>query len=141
MQIEVLCFDGCPNYRMAAKTLREVLAEEGIEDEVNVVAINNDEDAQRLRFPGSPTIRVDGRDLFPVLQRASYALGCRTYATPGGLKGSPTREMLRGVPNQAMKCATHSGTDVVERADLGYQRVASVVPVAKDRRDPGDLRH
>ena len=66
MQIEVLCFDGCPNYRMAAKTLREVLAEEGIE--VNVVAINNDEDAQRLRFPGSPTIRVDGRDLFPVLQ-------------------------------------------------------------------------
>jgi hypothetical protein len=95
MQIEVLYFDGCPNYPMAAKTLREVLAEEGIEDEVKMVAVNNDEDAQRLRFLGSPTIRVDGRDLFPVPQRASYALGCRTYATPGGLKGSPTREMLR----------------------------------------------
>src|SRR5918994_6609111 len=134
MKVEVLYFNGCPTYETATKTLRAVLTEEGVEAEIKVVAINIDEDAQRLRFPGSPTIRVDGRDLFPVLQRASYALGCRTYATPGGLKGSPTREMLRGVPNQAMKCATHSGTDVVERADLGYQRVASVVPVAKDRR-------
>jgi hypothetical protein len=80
---------------MAAKTLREVLAQEGIEDDVKMVAVNNDEDAQRLRFLGSPTIRVDGRDLFPVPQRASYALGCRTYATPGGLKSSPAREMLR----------------------------------------------
>ncbi len=95
MQIEVLYFDGCPSYRIAEKTLREVLAEKGIETEVNVVAINNDEEAQRLRFPGSPTIRVDGQDLFPAPQRASYALGCRTYATPEGLKGSPTAEMLR----------------------------------------------
>ena len=95
MQIEVLYFDGCPSYRMAEKTLREVFAEEGMEAELDMVAVNNDEEAQRLRFPGSPTIRVDGQDLFPVPQRASYALGCRTYATPEGLKGSPTAEMLR----------------------------------------------
>jgi hypothetical protein len=95
MEIEILYFDGCPSYRTAEKTLREVLAKERIEAEVDMVALNNDEEAQRLRFPGSPTIRVDGQDLFPVLQRASYALGCRTYATPEGLKGSPTAEMLR----------------------------------------------
>jgi hypothetical protein len=45
--------------------------------------------------PGSPTIRIDGRDLFPVANRAGYALGCRMYATPDGLKGSPTAEMVR----------------------------------------------
>ena len=45
--------------------------------------------------PGSPTIRVDGEDLFPVPERAGYALGCRMYATPEGLRGSPTTEMLR----------------------------------------------
>jgi hypothetical protein len=95
MLIEILYFDGCPSYRTAEKTLREVLAKERIEAEVDMVAVNNNEDAQRLRFPGSPTIRVDGQDLFPVPQRASYALGCRTYATPEGLKGSPTAEMLR----------------------------------------------
>jgi hypothetical protein len=41
------------------------------------------------------TIRVDDRDLFPVADRAGYALGCRMYATPEGLKGSPTAEMVR----------------------------------------------
>jgi hypothetical protein len=95
MEIEILYFDGCPSYRTVEKTLREVLAKEGIEAEVDMVAVNNYEAAQRLRVPGSPTIRVDGQDLFPVPQRASYALGCRTYATPEGLRGSPTAEMLR----------------------------------------------
>ncbi|MBA2713296.1 MAG: thioredoxin family protein [Rubrobacteraceae bacterium] len=95
MKIEVLYFDGCPTYLAAEETLRGVLAEQGIEAGVELVAINTDEEAQRLRFPGSPTIRVDDRDLFPVADRAGYALGCRMYATPEGLKGSPTAEMVR----------------------------------------------
>lgn len=95
MKIEVLYFDGCPTYLAAEETLRGVLAEQGIEAGVELVAINTDEEAQRLRFPGSPTIRVEDRDLFPVADREGYALGCRMYATPEGLKGSPTAEMVR----------------------------------------------
>jgi hypothetical protein len=93
MRVEVLYFDGCPTYRAAEKTLRRVLAQE--EAEVELVAVNTDEEARRLRFPGSPTIRVDGEDLFPVPDRMGYALGCRMYATQEGLKGSPTAEMVR----------------------------------------------
>jgi hypothetical protein len=95
MRVEILYFDGCPTYRVAEKTLRGVLAQEDVEAEVELVAVNTDEEAQRLRFPGSPTIRVDGEDLFPVPERAEYALGCRMYTTPEGLMGSPTTEMLR----------------------------------------------
>ena len=95
MEVEVLYFDGCPTYETAMKTLRAVLAEEGMEAEVQLIAVNNDEEAGRLRFPGSPTIRVDGRDLFPVGEREDWRLGCRVYATPEGLRGSPTAEMLR----------------------------------------------
>ena len=95
MNIEILYFDGCPSYRAAEETLGGVLAEQGIEAEVELVAVNTDEEAQRRRFPGSPTIRVDDRDLFPVADGAGYALGCRMYATPEGLKGSPTAEMVR----------------------------------------------
>ena len=95
MKVEILYFDGCPTYEAAATTLRAVLAEEGLETEVEVVAVNSDEEAGRLRFPGSPTIRVDGEDLFPVAEREDWRLGCRTHATPEGLKGSPTTEMLR----------------------------------------------
>ena len=95
MRVEVLYFDGCPTYQAAEKILRRLLAQEGAEAEVELVAANTDEEARRLRFPGSPTIRVDGEDLFPVPERAGYALGCRMYATPEGLKGSPTPEMVR----------------------------------------------
>ena len=95
MKVEVLYFDGCPTYETASKTLREALAEEGIAAEVELVAVNTNEEARRLRFPGSPTIRVGGRDLFPVYEREDWRLGCRVYATPEGLEGSPTAEMLR----------------------------------------------
>jgi hypothetical protein len=95
MKIEILYFDGCPTYRAAEETLRGVLAVQGIDAEVELVAVNTNQEAQRLRFPGSPTIRVDDRDLFPVADLAGYALGCRMYATPEELKGSPTAEMVR----------------------------------------------
>lgn len=75
--------------------MRTVLAEEGVEADVELVAVDTDEEARKLRFPGSPTIRVDGEDIFPVPEREDWRLGCRVYATPEGLKGSPTPEMVR----------------------------------------------
>ena len=95
MRVEALYFDGCPTYLEAEKTLRTVLAQEAAEAVVELVAVNTDEEAQRFRYPGSPTIRVDGEDLFPVPDRAGYAIGCRMYATPEGMRGSPTEKMVR----------------------------------------------
>ena len=96
MRFEILYFDGCPTYQTAHKTIIQVLAEEGIEADAELVAVNTDEEAQQLRFPGSPTIRLDGRDLFPITtERQDWRLGCRVYTTPEGLKGYPTAEMLR----------------------------------------------
>jgi hypothetical protein len=95
MRVEVLYFDGCPTYVAATRNVSKVLSELGMDAEVELVGVNSDEEAERLRFPGSPTIRVDGRDLFPIAKRGVWALGCRTYATPEGLKGYPTREMIR----------------------------------------------
>jgi hypothetical protein len=95
MEVQVLYFDGCPTYGAAVKTLKKVLADEGVQAEVELVAVNTDRDARSLRFPGSPTIRVDGRDLFPAPEREDWRLGCRVYPTPEGLRGSPTVEMLK----------------------------------------------
>jgi len=95
MNVEILYFDGCPTYKTAVKTLQDILAEQNTEAQLETVAINTDEQAQQLRFPGSPTIRIDGRDIFPTEDRADYRLGCRVYATPEGLRGSPTAEMIR----------------------------------------------
>jgi hypothetical protein len=109
MKVEILYFDGCPTYETATKMLRAVLAEEGLEAEVQLVAVNSDDEAGRLRFPGSPTIRVDGEDLFPVAGREEWRLGCRVYVTPQGLRGSPTAEMLR---ESLMKGETGANRDL-----------------------------
>lgn len=93
MRLEILYFGGCPTYRGARRTLSEALRAEGLEAEL--VAVETNEEAERLRFPGSPTIRADGRGLFPLPDRPAWALGCRTYRTPEGLRGSPTAGMVR----------------------------------------------
>jgi hypothetical protein len=68
MKVEILYFDGCPTFLAAEKTLREVLEEQGIVAEVELVALNTDGETQELHFAGSPTIRVDSEDLFPVAE-------------------------------------------------------------------------
>src|SRR5215207_923974 len=86
MKVEILYFDGCPTYLEAEKALWGVLEGQGVDAEVELVAGNTDVEAQELRFAGSPTIKVDGEDLFPVPERARYALGCRMYAFTGRLE-------------------------------------------------------
>jgi uncharacterized membrane-anchored protein len=49
----------------AEATLETILSQGDVSAEVRLVAVNADEEARRLKFPGSPTLRVDGEDLFP----------------------------------------------------------------------------
>ena len=99
MKVELLYFDGCPGCEKAEQALRAALSKAGIRGgfELELVAVDTDEEAERLRFPGSPTIRVDGEDLFPegLGQRASWHLGCRLYRAPEGLEDHPSAEMIR----------------------------------------------
>ncbi len=56
--------------------------------------VETPEDAERLRFVGSPTILLDGRDPFAGATVA-FGLTSHVYQTPEGLAGSPTPEQLR----------------------------------------------
>ncbi len=96
-KVELLYFDGCPGYRKAEQSLKDALSREGVRSGVELVAVNTDEEAGALKLPGSPTIRVNGRDLFPSStgERNNWRLGCRVYATPEGLKDHPTGEMIQ----------------------------------------------
>ena len=107
----MLYFDGCPSHAPAGEALRAALAEEGIEAGVDAVAVNTDEEARRLRFPGSPTIRLGGKDLFPAPEQEDWRLGCRVYATPEGLKGSPTVSMLREALRRALPAGGRRPSD------------------------------
>ena len=49
-----------------------------------------------MRFLGSPTIRVDGRDVEPGAdERDEFVLACRIYRTPAGLRGEPAEAWVR----------------------------------------------
>ena len=55
------------------------------------------ETAQRERFLGSPTVRVDGADIEPGAgERTDFGLKCRLFATPDGLRGMPADEWVLG---------------------------------------------
>lgn len=94
MKIEILYFDGCPSWEAGLKNLQTALQEEGLSASVEMVKVESDEDAARLKFLGSPHFRVDGMDLW-YEERDVYSLSCRVYPTPEGVKGYPTVQMLK----------------------------------------------
>ncbi|MBI3839925.1 MAG: hypothetical protein HY288_18540 [Planctomycetia bacterium] len=87
MKIQVLFFEGCPNYKTAIDLVRSVAPNATIEE----VEIKTPEDAERMRFLGSPTILVDGVDVEPSARtRTDFGFSCRTY---NGM-GLPSREIV-----------------------------------------------
>ncbi len=94
VRVQLLYFDGCPSYGVAVERLRQVLADWGIDNDLELVRVDTEHDARTLRFPGSPTIRIDGKDLFPIQGIGTAGLGCRVYRTPEELSGAPTVEMI-----------------------------------------------
>jgi hypothetical protein len=63
VRIELLYFDDCPKFETLASTLRSVLVGEGVDDDVEMRRIASVDDAKAERFLGSPTIRIEGRDV------------------------------------------------------------------------------
>lgn len=93
MEITLQYFDGCPNWTVAAERLAVITAgRPGVV--VNRRMVQSLEDAEAIGFRGSPSILVDGSDLFPDLS-AAVGLACRIYPTPAGLAGAPTLAQLR----------------------------------------------
>jgi hypothetical protein len=95
MRIELLYWEGCPSHPEALALLEAVLAERGLDTAVELRRVETDEEAEALRFPGSPTIRVDGRDIDAAGASARPALTCRIYYLPDGrVSPIPSRQQL-----------------------------------------------
>ncbi len=89
--IEVLYFAGCPHFESTLSLADEVLSQLGVSAEVRKIEVRSPEDAERVRFLGSPSVRVDGKDIEPGAEnRKEYALSCRIY----GDSGLPPKELL-----------------------------------------------
>jgi predicted nucleic acid-binding protein len=95
VRIDFLFWRECPSHPEARELLDDVLAARGIGAEVVEHEVFTEEEAQELSFPGSPTIRVDGRDIDAAGAAARPALTCRIYHLPDGrVSPIPSREQL-----------------------------------------------
>jgi len=89
-QVELLFWDGCPSHPQALADLRAAMAELGLDPDAVVVRdVDTDGHAERERFVGSPTIRVDGEDVDPPPGGEPVGLTCRVYRLRDG-RFSPT---------------------------------------------------
>ena len=96
MKVELLWWEGCPSYPETLADLRRVLAEEGVDAEVELVEVDSDEQARRQRFPGSPTVRLNGVDPNPPQDPEPFSLTCRVYRLRDGrISATPDPEDLR----------------------------------------------
>ena len=77
-RVEILYFDGCPN------------------------DVADPETAEAYRFLGSPTVRIDGRDVEPgAAKRSDFVFSCRVYRTTRGVSGEPDSVWIREALREA----------------------------------------
>lgn len=99
MKVELLYFDGCPSWKTGLENFKIALQNIGMPKSIDLIQVVDEEDANREKFPGSPSFRINGTYLWGE-ERDSYSLNCRIYPTPEGMKGSPTITMLEEVVRQ-----------------------------------------
>ena len=94
MNVEVLHIEDCPNWVEAGSRLREALNATGLaETTITYRLLSTPQEAAQVPFAGSPTITIDGEDLFPT-GGLTTDLACRVYPTPTGLAGLPTTDQI-----------------------------------------------
>ena len=101
-EVELLWWDGCPSTQKALSAVRGVLADEGLDpDAVIMREVSTDEDAERERFVGSPTIRIGGIEVAPV-EGEPVGLSCRVYRLRDGrISPVPDTEDIRDAVRRA----------------------------------------
>lgn len=75
-QIELIFAPGCGSAAPTEQMMGTFLEERGIDAEMTITLVAEPEDARRLRFLGSPTVRVNGVDVEPGAdERLDFGLG------------------------------------------------------------------
>ena len=75
-RIELLLSPGCAHAEEAVNLVKNTLKKLQVDAEVSETMLDTKEMANELKFLGSPTIRVNGRDIEPgAEERQDYGLG------------------------------------------------------------------
>lgn len=99
MKVELLFFEGCPGYEELLPRVRALV--DGRAD-LELRPVESTDDAERVGFLGSPTLRVDGRDVDPgAADRTDFGMKCRLYRSEHGQTHAPPDEWILRALEQA----------------------------------------
>ncbi len=96
MKIEFLYFEGCPNHEAALTNLKDALSETKIDEKIEIINIEKPENVTKHRFLGSPSIRINNRDLeIAEDESTEYSMRCRRYKNGDAIEGFPSKELIK----------------------------------------------
>jgi hypothetical protein len=97
IHVEILYFDGCPSFEALLPRVREIVAEHGGDPHgITLRAVESLGAAEAARFLGSPSVRVDGRDIdATAAERDDFGLKCRLYPSEDGQAPVPPDGWIR----------------------------------------------
>lgn len=72
MRVELLVSPGCPAMQETEERVKEILSQQAPEAYFQMIVVDSPEKAQVLKFPGSPTVRVNGKDIEPEADKSLY---------------------------------------------------------------------
>jgi hypothetical protein len=93
MKIEFLYFEQCPSYKQALANLKAALAETKAQADLKIINVRSEAQAERVAFQGSPSIRINGKDLDGRDEGSSY--GCRIYQVGDKVTAVPSKEYIK----------------------------------------------
>jgi hypothetical protein len=89
IDVEVLYIDDCPSVAAYLPHLEALLSRSGVATRLRLTLVVDDAHARRRRFPGSPTVRVEGVDVDASASGGDHAMACRLYASGGARLTAP----------------------------------------------------
>ena len=94
--IEFQYFEGCPNSVGTLANIKALIRDGFInKEEVKIVEATDPDSAEELNFQGSPTILVNGIDIYTERTPANYSYSCRIYDIDNCKTGVLTKEYIR----------------------------------------------
>lgn len=92
MRIELLYFDSCPSYKQALANIKAALKEKNLQAELKLITVESEEKAEKVGFQGSPSVRINGKDLEG--RDEGFSFSCRLYMVNGRPTVAPSKEAI-----------------------------------------------
>ncbi|WP_405136301.1 organomercurial lyase [Nocardia sp. NBC_01388] len=139
MKLEILQVTDCPNVAVIEQRVRQALADSPVEIEIEHRVIDDDAQAAGAGMTGSPTLLVDGHDLFAVPGQVP-SVSCRLYRTDaGGLDGAPSVAAIRAALGLTpVSSPAHESTAVECCQAPASQSAAETLSTWRARAQPAD---